>query len=382
MFRVWLACPLLVLVCGSPRTALQPAPLALAHRPPARVADEAPAAAPEVTVVRPLAREVSAPAEFAGRTEAVASVEIRARVTGYLTKVNFKDGDEVKEGDVLFEIDPRPYRTDVERTEGYVARFEARLRRLEADYRRAKSLVTTGGMSREEYDRISGDVTETVAELRIARTNRESARLNLEFTRVTAPLAGRMGRPLVSPGALVKSDDTPLATAVAQERMYVSFDVDERTALRLRRSRPKEGAAVPVTVGLADEQGFPHKGTIDSADLRLDPQKGTLRLRAVVANEDGVLMPGLSARVRLPAGPPYKALLIPERAVVTDVGRTFVYVVKENVVERRAVELGARHQDLREVTAGVTAEDQVIVGSLEGVRNGMTVKPRAAPKQR
>lgn len=341
--------------------------------------------APEVPVVRPVVREVTDYEDFAGRTEASADIEVRARVTGYLDKVLFKDGDDVKKGDVLFEIDPRPYRAELEKAQAVVALGEARLKQADDAAKRAAALLANKAVSPEDMDKAVGDRTEAEAAVAVARASLQAAKLALESSRVAAPFDGRVGRRLVDPGGLVKADDTVLAVIAARDPMCVVFDVDERTALRLRRAvregkpRAEGEGALTVEMGLADEEGFPHSGMVDFADNRVDPDRGTLRLRAVFANADGFLVPGLSARVRLAVGGPYKALLVPEEAVRVEDGVRFVLVVGEkDVVEQRKVTLGSRQDGLWAVKEGLHEDDRVVMGGPKGLRPGTTVRPREA----
>jgi RND family efflux transporter MFP subunit len=352
----------------------------------------APSAAPEaaptpVTVSRPVERDVTDHADFTGRTAAVDSVEVRARVWGYLDRVNFKEGALVKKGDVLFEIDPRVYRADLERAEGTVAQYDARVRRLERDYRRVKNLLARGAVGQEEYDRYEADYREAAANLDVARANRDLAALNMDYTKVTAPVSGRVSRYVVTVGNLIQSGDqnggTLLTTIVSVDPMYVYFDMDERTVLRVRQLI-REGKASsaretewPVWLGLATEEGFPHRGTINFEDNQVNPKTGTLRVRGVFPNKDEVLSPGLFARVRVPIGRAHRALLVADRAIDTDQGQKVLYVVNEkNEVAARAVRLGALHHGLREVAEGLKAGERVIVGGLQQVRPGVAVEPK------
>jgi RND family efflux transporter MFP subunit len=271
-FRMWLSCSALAILSGT---------TCLAAPPPKA----------------PVAKVATGHEDFTGRTEAAATVELRARVTGYLDRVLFKDGAAVKKDEVLFEIDPRPYRAELDRADAALTQAQARRKRAEAEFKRADTLFRNRTMTREEYDKVSADYAEAQAGLRLAEATRDVARLHLDFTKVTAPVSGRIGRRLLDPGNLVKADDTALATLVRPDSLYVYFDVDERTALRLRQGKLKAG--LPVAVGLAGEQGFPHRGTVDFVDNRVDAKTGTLRVRAVLANAEGLLMPGLFARVRL-----------------------------------------------------------------------------------
>jgi RND family efflux transporter MFP subunit len=341
---------------------------------------------PAVVVGQPVQRVVTDFEEFTGRLEAAASVDLRARVSGYLLKVHFRAGAEVKEGDVLFEIDPRPYQAEVDRAQAQVAQAEARLRIADADLKRAEALLKVpGALSREEYDKAVAEREAARAAVGAVRAGLDLARLNLSFCQVKAPISGRISRPFVDPGNLVKADDTLLAQIVVTDPMHVVFDMDERSVLRLRRqvqeANPLDGGPrLPLRVGLANEKGFPHEGVVDSVGLKLDPERGTLAVRGVLANPKGLLMPGLFVRVRLPLGKPHPALLVPEKAVGTDQGRKFLYVVDEqNRVVLRAVRTGALHDGLRVIEEGLKPEEWVVVGGLERVRPGLVVAPQRQP---
>ncbi len=340
---------------------------------------------PVVEVSLPVTRDVTDYEDFPGRTEAVNAIEVRARVTGYLSKVYFKEGTDVHEGDVLVEIDPRPYQAEVDRTEANLVQSQAHLRRTETDFERANRLLHQGAVSKEEYDRIAGDRAEAAAAVGVARANRDLALLNLSFTKVRCPIDGRISRRFIDPGNLVKADETALTMLVSLDPMYAYFDVDERTALRLRRLM-REGkvqwspdAGLPVSLGLADEAGHPRQGTVNFADNRVDPDTGTWRLRGLFANADGALTPGLFVRIRLPLGQPYRALLVPEQALGTDQGQKFVYVVgADKKVQNRQVKVGRIHDGLRVIQEGIKPDEQVIVSGLQRVRQGVEVNPKPA----
>jgi RND family efflux transporter MFP subunit len=354
----------------------------------ARVPSGAPEAAPTpVTVSRPVERDITDYVDFTGRTAAVDSVELRARVWGYLDKVNFKEGALVKEGDVLFEIDPLTYRATLNQAEGNLASAEARVERLDADFARARPLLRRGAISREEYDKVVGDRGEAAASREALKAAVERAKLDLQYTKVTAPISGRVSRYVVTVGNLVQAGDqgggTLLTTIVSVDPMYAYFDVDEYTALRVRRlvregksDSPRDGG-FPVSLGLANEEGQPHRGTINFVDNQVNPRTGTIRVRGVFPNKEQVLLPGLFARVRAPIGRPHKALLVSERALDTDQGQKVLYVVNEkNEVVSRPVRLGALHDGLREITDGLKPGERVIVNGLQQVRPGVTVEPR------
>ena len=356
-----------------------------------------PPKAPAVVTDVPIEREVSDYEYFVGQTMARKSVEVRARVNGYLDKLNFKDGDEVKEGDMLFEIDPRQYDADVARTEAALAQAEAHSHRLEADYQRARNLKGREVFSQSEFDAVAGDYSEAKAAVGIAKANRDLARLNLSFTKVDAPIEGRLSRRMVDPGNLVKADETLLTNIVTLDPVYVYFDIDERTLLRLRRLvaegkiQSRAESELHVDVALADEEKFPHVGIVDFSDNKVDQTTGTLRVRAAVPNpKPRVLSPGMFMRVRLPVGKPHQAILVPEQAVGTDQGRKFVYVVKAgkdkdgkpaDIVEYRPITVGSqqevmvgtRSEQRRVVEQGITPGERVVVSGLQRVRPGIAV---------
>jgi len=355
----------------------------------------APVPAPEVSISRPLTEPVEDALEWTGRTAAVEEVEVRARVSGYIEKVHFVEGTMVRAGDLLFEIDPREYRAAVLRSEGEVARLRALLARAEAEVARTQRLRPAGAASEREVETAIAQKGAAEGELKAALAQLEQARLDLEFTRVTAAIAGRASRAEITAGNLVvvgPQGGPLLTTIVRQDPMYVYFDVDERSLLQFRQARlGQRGEAVPpdvrsanapVRIGLANEEGFPHAGTIDFIDNRVDPATGTIRVRGVFANADGLLAPGLFVRVRLPLGPPRPAVLVTERAIGTDQDRKFVLVVNaQNVVEYRPVTLGARHGALRVVLSGLGAEDWVVVNGVQRARPGVTVTPQRVAMQ-
>jgi RND family efflux transporter MFP subunit len=339
---------------------------------------------PEVLVSRPVTSTVTDYEEFIGRTEAKSTIDVRARVTGYLDQANFKEGNVVEEGDVLFEIDPRPYKALVDQAEANVGQAEAHLKRLESDYRRANAMFARHAIGQEEFDKIAGDRSEAEAGVGVAKAQRDSAKLNLQFTKVRAPIAGRISRRNMDPGNLVRADDTVLTTLVTLDPVYAYFDVDERTHLRLRRLvqegklRSARETTVALELGLADEKGFSHPGTIDFIDNRLDAGTGTLRVRGSFPNADGVLSPGLFVRLRVPIGTAHPATLIAECALQTDKGQKFVYVVNDkNEVERRDVTVGPPQPNgMRVIQRGVGPGDRIIVSGLQRVREGAQVQAR------
>jgi RND family efflux transporter MFP subunit len=336
---------------------------------------------PEVTVIEAVGKEVQDYEEFPGRLEAVNSVEIRARVTGFLNSVTFKEGTTVKVDDVLFEIDPRLYETELKRTEGSVQQMTGRLTRLEADLLRANNLLNARSLSREDYEKLVGDRTEAQGLLEVAKADVHKAKIHLGWTKVKAPLSGRIGRRMVDPGNLVKADETVLTNIVDLDPMYVYFDIDERSAVKFRKM-VQEGAiewspekGLPLQYGLVDEQSFPRKGVINFVDNRIDADTGTWRLRATVENRDLNLTPGLFVNIRLPLGAKHSAVLVPEQALGADQGQRFVYIVgSTNVVEYRRVSVGRQHGSLREITKGLAEGERVIINGLQRARPGIEVQ--------
>jgi RND family efflux transporter MFP subunit len=352
---------------------------------------EAPTPAPaSVTVSYPVERSVTDSNDFTARTAAVDSVEIRARVFGYLDKVNFKEGDLVKKGDVLFEIDPRTYQAVLAQATGNVASTQARLNRLNLDLVRARRLLPQGTVPREEYDKTVGDRSEAAASLQALKAAEQKARLDLEYTKVIAPVSGRVSRYVVTPGNLIQSGEngggTLLTTLVSVDPMYAYFDVDELTVLRVRqliregKAKSARDSKWPVYLGLANEEGFPHEGTINFVDNQVNAKTGTLRLRGVFPNKDEALSPGYFGRVRVPVGRPHKALLVSDRALDNDQGQKILYVVNgQNEVVSRPVRIGALHDGLREIKAGLKSGERVIVNGLQQVRPGAIVEPKLVP---
>ncbi len=350
----------------------------------------APPAVPKVSVSRPIVREVADYEEFTGRTDAVSTVDIRARVTGYLMKVGFKDGDYVKQDDLLYEIDPRPFQDDLDRAKGEIERLEAQKKLLDIQVVRFRELVSKRAAAQEDLDQYLAQQAENIGELKSARAQAAKAALNLGFTRVTAPIAGKIDRTLMMPGNLVNADTTMLTTIVSIDPMYAYFDIEEPTLLRVQKMK-RDGELknrslheVEVVMGLADDvdRKFPLRGKLDFAANRVDSQTGTIQVRGVFANpykgreQPPLLTPGLFVRVRLHMGLPHKTPLVTERALGTDQGQKFVYVVDEkNKVDYRRVKLGLLFDGLQAIEEGLKAEDRVVVNGLQRVRPGIEVEP-------
>jgi RND family efflux transporter MFP subunit len=341
---------------------------------------------PKVTVSQPVAREVVEWDEYTGRLEAVQSVEVRARVSGYLQSVNFTDGAIVKKGALLFVIDPRPYQAELNRAKAALEQAMARYERTQKDFARAQQLVKSRAMSQEDVDTRASDQREAQEAVQAARAAVDAAQLNVEFTQVRAPISGRISREFVTVGNLINggtADSTLLTRIVSLDPIYCYFDVDERSYLkysRLWRDGKRAGSRevnIPVDLGLADEQGFLHQGQLDFIDNRLDPNTGTMTGRAIFSNPDLTLIPGLFARIRLPGSSRYEAMLVPDGAIGTDQTQRFAFIVNDqNIVEYRKVELGPIIEGLRVIRDGLKPEDWVIVNGVQRVRTGVKVDPQ------
>ncbi|MBM0103999.1 efflux RND transporter periplasmic adaptor subunit [Steroidobacter sp. S1-65] len=340
---------------------------------------------PQVSVAAALEREVQEWDEFTGRLEAVESVEIRPRVTGYIESVNFDQGSVVKKGDLLFVIDPRPYRAALDQAEAELARAIARAELATNDVERSEKLLDAKAVSREEYDQRINAQRESQANVEAARAAVTAAKLNLEFTRVVSPINGRVSRAEVTAGNLVTGGSTQatlLTTVVSIDPIYVTFEGDEQvylkyTELARRGDRPSSrDAANPVLMALANEQGFPHEGRMSFVDNQVDPRTGTIRARASFDNKDGYLTPGLFARVKLLGHSSHKVVLVDDRAVGTDQSEKFVYVVdNDNKVSYRQVKVGRLTDGLRIVEEGLQPGENVIVNGLQRVHPGVVVAP-------
>ena len=348
--------------------------------------------APEVTVSHPVVREVLEYFEYPGQTAAVGEVEIRSRVTGYIVKVNFQDGQEVKAGDVLYEIDPRPFRAALDRASAELARLKALQVKAQANMDRAQKLLPSGAASKEDFDDCVAQLSVAKASIASGEALVRDAQLNLEYTKVTSPINGRVSSAKITLGNLVQpppGDSTVLTTVVTTNPVYVYFNMDERTFLRCRDLVMGPGKEVApawvkkldirLEIGLPNEQGFPHTGTLDFVDNKVSPGTGTIRVRGVFENAGQLLTPGLYVRVRLPAGAPRPALLISERAIVTEQGQKLLMAVNaENIVESRLVKLGPLRDRLRVIEEGIAADDWVIVNGLMRARPGRPVTPQRA----
>jgi len=339
---------------------------------------------PAVSAAAVVSKSVTYWDEFSGRVTAIDNVEIRPRVGGYIDSVKFKEGDEVKKGDVLFVIDRRPFQAQASRAEAELvrARTQAELARTQAD--RAKKLLEGRVISQEEFDQRIAAGAEADAAVRAASAAADAARLDLEFTEIRSPINGRAGQALITPGNLVSPNQSLLTTVVSLDRVYVYFESDEQSFLRYaamgqsgERSASQD-ARHPVQVGLANEAGFPHEGVLDFVDNHIDPKTGTIRTRAVFDNKDRQLTPGLFARVKLLGSGQVNAILIDEKAILTDQDRKYVYVVgDQNRAMRRDIVLGRESDGMRVVTSGLNPGDRVIVHGVQKIfMPGMPVAPQ------
>jgi multidrug efflux system membrane fusion protein len=376
VFPLLLASPLLAAGC---------------EQPPPQVA---PAEAPAVPVSRPVSREVTDYIDFTGRTDAVQAVDVRARVTGYLERIPFKEGAEVKKGDLLFEIDPRPYQAQLEQAEGQVDLNEASLKLARTTYERDRAIAgsVSGGVSQQQLDQDLAAVEEAVARVKASKSSTKVYRLNVGFTKVLSPIDGMVSRYYLTPGNLVNQDQTLLTTVVSLDPMHAYFDMDEPTLLRIRRAvnegkiKPPQDGVFPVLMGLQGEEGYPHQGTINFVNNQVNPTTGSISVRGVFDNprpKGGarLLTPGMFVRIRLPIGRPHDALLVIDRAVASDQGLKYVYVLDgENKAQSRRVTTGPLQPDgLRVITEGLKPDDWVVVGALQQVRPRMAVRPEQIP---
>ena len=397
------------------------------HGQPAQVAPPQP---PAVPVTRPVQQEVTDYVDFTGRTDAVQALDVRARVTGYLIRMPFKEGSEVRgdgrprgavgvvgllaaplgpgplvaaaflfpgqcqQGDLLFEIDPRPYQAQLDQAKGQVNLYQAQLELAQVTYTRFSDLFTStpGAVSKQQLDQYKAQVKEAQAQMKAYQASLEVYRLNLDFTRVTSPIDGRVSRYYLTLGNLVNQDQTLLTTVVSQDPMYAYFDTDEPTLLRARRAvsegkiKLAEQGQNPVFMGLQDEEGFPHEGRIDFVNNQVNPTTGSITMRGVFPNPEppgGVrlLSPGMFVRIRLPMGQRHPALLVIDRAIGSDQGLKYVYVVDaENKVQYRRVTTGPLQDNgLRVIEQGVKPDDRVVIGGLQQVRPRMVVRPDDMP---
>lgn len=372
MLRASLACAivaaLVVVLRGEPSTIAK--------------ASVAPAAA-EVDVAMALSRPVTDWQNYSGRLEAVEKVVIRPLVSGTIVAVHFKDGAIVKEGDLLFEIDARPYTAQVEQAQASLAAAKSRSQYTATDLGRAQRLINSNAIAMRDLDEKQNAASEAQANVRQAQAILDSSRLDLAHTRITAPVSGRMSRALVTAGNIVSAGENaaPLSTLVSLSPIYAAFDVDEQTFLRYLNHGSAKGNEVPVMLGLSNETDYSREGKLASMDNQLDVQSATLRVRASFDNTDGLLRPGMLARIKLGGGPPRQAVLIDDSAIGTDQDKKFVLVVTANdQVEYRRVSPGNLVGDLRIIDSGLQAGERVMINGLHRARPGDTVRPLLAQR--
>lgn len=347
--------------------------------------------APQLTVSQPISRKVVEWDEYTGRFDAVEAVDVRARVSGYLMDVKFTDGEDVKAGDLLFNIDPRPFERALDQAKAQLDQAKVSVSNAKLDVDRGKPLLQRDYISKKAFDDRENLVREAESLVRIGEARVKAAELELSFTRITAPISGLMSRTLVTPGNFVSgggsdSGSTILTTIVKQDPIYIYFDVSENNALKYQRMSRASGRGTTgmqgaaVGIGLPDEKGFPHAAKLDFLENRLDQGTGTLRARAVLPNSDRLFSPGMFVRVRLQGSPEYEALLLPDEAIGTDQATRFVYVVgNDDIPVRRTVELGPLDGGLRIVRKGLQPEDWVILRGQQRVRPGQKITPRRVP---
>lgn len=339
---------------------------------------------PPVKVTTPAQRSVQEYDEFTGRVAAMESVDIRSRVSGYILKAGFKDGDEVAAGQVLFEIDPRPFVAQLDIAKAKLQQAEAEQQYADRELARIEPLAKTGGASQLELSKAIDMVARAKGSIAAANADIEARKLDVDYATVKSPIAGRVSKSTFSVGNLI-AGDTLLTTVVSTHPIHVTVDMDERRLLAYRSMARTRGVAnptrfrdinLPMFVALANETDFPHKGICEFVDNRVDPLTGTIRIRAEFDNTDRSLIAGQFVRARIPRGDPTQQILVPDRAIAFDQDRKYVLVVNDkNVVEYRAVETGGLFGEERAVTSGLKADEQIVLDGLQRARPGQTVAP-------
>lgn len=343
-------------------------------------AKSVPPPAPVVTVASVEQREITEWEEFTGRTDAVEAVEVRPRVSGHIQEVRFQSGQLVRKGDILFVIDPRWYKAEFDRRQAEYEQARVRLENAERNATRAARLLATRAIASEAADASESQYQEAKGALVAAKSLMESARLDLDFTEVRAPIDGRVSRALMTAGNYVNGASSLLTRLVSVDPIYVYADVDENSLLKFNALAEERKAAgdenVPVELELADEEGFPHRGFVESFDNRLDPNTGTILLRAIFPNPEGRMVPGLFARIRVPTSGSHPAFLVDESAIGTDQSQKFVLTLGTgNTVEYRKVKLGPTFGGKRIVREGLRAGEKIVVNGLQRARPGLPVSP-------
>jgi multidrug efflux system membrane fusion protein len=340
--------------------------------------------AAKVSVAEVIEQPINEWDEFTGRLEAPESVEVRPRVSGYIDKVAFDEGSLVKRGDLLFQIDPRPFQAEVKRLQAQLQQARASQTRAANEARRGERLRQSNAISAELADARASAATEAQAAVAATQAELDNALLNLSFTRITSPIDGRVSRAEITEGNLVGAGQSLLTTVVSTDKVYAYFDANERVFLKYIELARKAGSdargASPVYLGLSSEAGHPHEGQLDFLDNQVNPRTGTIRGRAVFDNRDGRFTPGLYARLKLVGSGTYPAALIKDEAVGTDLGKKFVLVLdKDNAVQYRAIELGPKLEGLRIVRQGLSKGEKIVVNGLQRAMPGATVDPQAVP---
>jgi multidrug efflux system membrane fusion protein len=341
----------------------------------------APAAA-KVSVAKVLEQPINEWDEVTARLEAPETVQVRPRVSGQIDAVAFTDGELVKKGDLLFQIDPRPFQAEVDRLQAQLQQSRATASNSANEAQRGERLRNNNAISAELADSRNTNAQESKAAVAAIQAQLDLAKLNLSFTRVTAPIAGRVGRAEITAGNIVTADTTPLTTLVSTDKVYAYFDADERVFLKYNQLARdgKRGQATPVYMGLSNESDNPHQGQMNFVDNQVNPKTGTIRGRAVFDNSKGEYTPGLYARLKLVGSGTYSAMLIKDEAVGTDLGKKFVLVVdKDNKAIYRTVDLGPKLEGLRIVRSGLGKDDRIVVNGLQRVRPGSPIDPQDTP---
>jgi multidrug efflux system membrane fusion protein len=340
--------------------------------------------AAKVSIAEVIEQPINEWDEFTGRLEAPESVEIRPRVSGYVDRVAFDEGSLVKKGDLLFQIDPRPFEAEVKRLQAQLQQARASQTRAANEARRGERLRQSNAISAELADARASAATEAQAAVAATQAELENAQLNLSFTRITSPIDGRVSRAEITEGNLVGAGQSLLTSVVSTDKVYAYFDADERVFLKYIELARKAGSdargASPVYLGLSSEDGHPHEGQLDFLDNQVNPRTGTIRGRAVFDNRDGRFTPGLYARLKLVGSSTYAAALIKDEAVGTDLGKKFVLVLGDkNTVDYRAIELGPKLEGLRIVRSGLSKGEKIVVNGLQRAMPGATVDPQSVP---
>ena len=344
-------------------------------------------AAPEVSVAQVVHERITEWDEFTGRLQAPQTVQLIPRVSGYIEEVHFNEGALVDKGDLLVQIDPKPFATEVARLKAELQSAQSAAVQAEKEYRRAEKLSSQRAISAELLDSRLARKQQTAATVASVEAALERAELDLSYTRITAPISGRVSYAQVTAGNFVSAGQSQITSLVSTEKMYAYFDVDEQSYLKYarlaetgKRADTRDSTSNPVYMALANDSNYQHVGRVDFVDNRIDAQTGTIRVRASFPNDDNDLLPGLFARIRLVGSDSYEGILIDEKAVGTDLNNKFVLVVNSNnELEYRAIELGEKVNGLRIVTEGLTPKDKIVVNGLQRVRANMKVDPQLVP---